>query len=195
MDDKNREIVEPTSVWGGTLWAVARHRDAGGRSGAFPAKRESFKMDISGAPVPAAALPAAEESSYGDAQPTPTAPRMAAQLTRKRPWSAEQRVQIVLESLRGKQPNTQICRRYEISEPTLYKWRQLFLEGGKAFLSGAGPASVQRVAEENRQLREMLLDLSIAYHRLRSNTSQPEDRTPTFQGRKFSSGRRRQPRT
>ncbi|MBP1685013.1 MAG: Transposase [Deltaproteobacteria bacterium] len=191
----NQETVEPASVGGarnyGAVDAAARQRPLRRRSSG----EGSFKMDMSGAPVFAAAIPPAAASSHDDGQPTPTTAGVAAQTARKRLWSAEQRVQIVLESLRGKQPNTQICRRYEISEPTLYKWRQLFLEGGKAFLSGAGPASVQRIAEENRQLREMLLDLSLAYHRLRSNASKPEELTLTSHGRRLPSGRTRPPGT
>jgi len=139
--------------------------------------RGGFEMDVHSEPVSAATLPTAAASSHGDGPYIPNEDGSEDPRARKRLWSAEQRVQIVLESLRGKQPNTQICRRYEISEPTLYKWRKLFLEGGKAFLAGAGPASIQRVAEENRQLRQMLLDLSIAYHRLQSNGSKAGERS------------------
>jgi transposase-like protein len=145
-------------------------------------------MDLSSTPICAVAVAAGNESRHAGGQPTPSTAGMADPITRKRHWSAEQRVQVVLESLRGKQPNTQICRRYEISEPTLYKWRQLFLEGGKAFLSGAGPASVQRIAEENQQLREMLLDLSLAYHRLRSPRSELRKQSPGPQRGKVASG-------
>jgi len=148
-------------------------------------------MDLSRTPFAADALPAAEEISCSDGLHHPHAAGSDEPMVRKRLWSAEQRVQIVLESLRGKDPNRQICRRYEISEPTLYKWRQLFLEGGKAFLSGAGPATVQRIAEENQQLREMLLDLSIAYHRLRTNRSKAGEPAPATSRQNLQSRRAR----
>ena len=86
-------------------------------------------------------------------------------LSRRRAWSAEQRLEIVLQSFRGTEPNTEICRRNHISEPTLYKWRQLFLNGGKSFLADTG-AGVRALVEENQQLKEMLVDLSSAYRRL-----------------------------
>ena len=41
--------------------------------------------------------------------------------------------------IRREEPAAKIARRYGISEPTLYRYRDLFLEGGKAGIaSGAG---------------------------------------------------------
>jgi transposase len=97
----------------------------------------------------------------------------AAHMERRRLWSAEQRVEIVLQSLKGQEPNTSICRRYRISEPTLYKWRNLFLEGGRLFLSSSGPSGVKALSEEIQTLKQMVVELSMAYRRLQASRSSP----------------------
>ncbi len=94
---------------------------------------------------------------------------------RAKRWSAEQRFEIVLQSLRGDQSNVQICRRYQISEPTLYKWRHLFLQGARVFLGGSG-SSVKQLAEENQRLKEMVVDLSLAYRSLGVSRLRPGGR-------------------
>lgn len=94
-------------------------------------------------------------------------------MERRQLWSAEQRLEIVLQSLKGQEPNTSICRRYHISEPTLYKWRNLFLEGGKVFLSSSGPPDIKVLSEENHALKQMVVELSMAYRRLRAAKSSP----------------------
>ncbi|UXI68216.1 helix-turn-helix domain-containing protein [Tahibacter amnicola] len=40
--------------------------------------------------------------------------------------------------LRKEEPATQLARRYGISEQTLYRWRDEFISGGQARLSGKG---------------------------------------------------------
>jgi transposase-like protein len=91
----------------------------------------------------------------------------------RRLWSTEHRVEIVLQSLKGQEPNTRICRRYHISEPTLYKWRNLFLQGGRVFLGSLAAPNVKALIEENQALKQMVADLSMAYRRLRAARSRP----------------------
>ncbi len=93
-------------------------------------------------------------------------------MIRPKVWSAEQRFEIVLQSLRGEEPNAQICRRYRISEPTLYKWRRLFLQGAKVFLGGSRP-SVMQLTEENQRLKELVVELSLACRKLRLSRLHP----------------------
>ena len=98
---------------------------------------------------------------------------IGSQMGHRRLWSAEHRLEIVLQSLRGQEPNTSICRRYRISEPTLYKWRNLFIEGGKVFLSSSGPPVLKALIEENQALKQMVAELSMVYRRLRAARSSP----------------------
>ena len=68
-----------------------------------------------------------------------------------------EKLEAVLMLLRQQEPASVLARRYGVSDPTLYRWRDEFLEGGKAALAGAGHAkngSSQRVAELEKQLGE-----------------------------------------
>lgn len=73
----------------------------------------------------------------------------------RRQWDADQKLRIVIESLKSPEPNIEICRRHGISEPTLYKWRQQLFDGGRLYLSGTR-SSVADLAKENRRLKEIL---------------------------------------
>jgi len=64
-----------------------------------------------------------------------------------------QRREAVLALLRREEPATQLARRYGVSEPTLYRWRDEFLAGGEAALKNGSGAPDQR---ELQQLRKQL---------------------------------------
>ena len=69
---------------------------------------------------------------------------------------AEKR-EVVLMLLRQKEPAAALARRYSISEPTLYRWRDAFLEGGKSALAGdrqANNGASQRMKELEKELVE-----------------------------------------
>lgn len=56
---------------------------------------------------------------------------------KKRNIDLETKIAVVLEGLRGETSISKLCRNYQISDVTYYKWRDKFLEGGKrAFLDG-----------------------------------------------------------
>jgi transposase len=62
--------------------------------------------------------------------------------------TSDQRTEAVLCLLRREEPAAKVARRLGISEPTLYRYRDQFLEAGKAGIaSGAGKAAADRAAE------------------------------------------------
>ena len=59
----------------------------------------------------------------------------------QRKLSAEQKMAIVLEGLRGQVKIAEICRQHGISQNQYYQWRDQFLEGATVRLAGNKPAS------------------------------------------------------
>lgn len=57
--------------------------------------------------------------------------------TRKyRKFTAQQKTEIVLASLRGQKSMADLCREHEIADSLLRKWREQFLAAGAQRLSG-----------------------------------------------------------
>lgn len=50
---------------------------------------------------------------------------------RRRNWTVDDKLAIVLEGIRGTRPVTEICREHEISPNQYYKWREQFFEGAQ----------------------------------------------------------------
>jgi transposase len=85
--------------------------------------------------------------------------------TRKK-YSAEEKVRIVLEGLRGEDSIAELCRREGVNPNLYYKWSKEFLEAGKRRLLGdtrreATSPEVNGLRSENRQLKELVADLSL----------------------------------
>jgi len=84
----------------------------------------------------------------------------------RRVFSAEEKIKIVLEGLRGEESVAAICRRYGIHENNYYNWSKDFMEAGKKRLSGdternASTDDVKDLREENTELKDLVADLSI----------------------------------
>jgi transposase-like protein len=65
--------------------------------------------------------------------------------------TVEQRREAVLALLRREEPAVQLARRYEISEQTLYRWRDDFLAAGETALAQGKNGSDAR----EREIREL----------------------------------------
>ena len=76
--------------------------------------------------------------------------------TRKR-YSAEEKIRIVLDGLRGEHSIAELCRREDIAEGLYYSWSKEFLEAGKRRLAGdtARAATSDEVKDLRRQAQEL----------------------------------------
>jgi len=78
--------------------------------------------------------------------------------TRKK-YSAEEKIRIVIEGLRGDLTVAALCRREGINQNSYYKWSKEFLEAGKHRL--AGDTQRQATSEEVKELRKELDQLKL----------------------------------
>ena len=84
----------------------------------------------------------------------------------RRHFSAEDKIRIVLEGLRGEASIAELCRREGIVENLYYRWSKEFLEAGKRRLAGdtARAATTDEVKELRREanaLKEVVAELTL----------------------------------
>ena len=92
----------------------------------------------------------------------------------RRKFSAEEKIRIVLEGLRGEIPVTELCRREAIQPSIYYKWSKAFLESGKNGLTrdthrDATTDEVRRLKDENDQLKRAVAESALEVQRLKKS--------------------------
>ena len=85
--------------------------------------------------------------------------------TRKQ-HSAEDKIRVVLEGLRGEESIAALCRREGIAESLYYAWSKEFLEAGKRRLAGdtaraATTDEVKALRQEARGLKEVVAEQAL----------------------------------
>lgn len=76
---------------------------------------------------------------------------------KKKVWSAEQKLTIVLTALKEQQSIAELSRQHGVAESLIHKWKSQFLEHGKsAFKHGNAKTPDQALAAENEQLKKVL---------------------------------------
>ena len=97
-----------------------------------------------------------------------TAERVVKDIRRKtrRLHSAEEKIRIVLEGLRGEDSIAELCRREGIATSLYYSWSKEFLEAGKKRLAGdtarqATSVEVKDLKAESSALKEVVADLTL----------------------------------
>ena len=84
----------------------------------------------------------------------------------RRHFSAEDKIRIVLDGLRGDESIAELCRREGIAQSLYYVWSKEFLEAGKRRLAGdtaraATTDEVRDLRRESSALKECVADLTL----------------------------------
>ena len=84
----------------------------------------------------------------------------------RRHFSAEEKIRVVLEGLRGEESIAELCRREGIASSMYYGWSKEFLEAGKKRLAGdtaraATSDGAKDLRREAQALKEVVADLTL----------------------------------
>ena len=93
--------------------------------------------------------------------------------TRKH-YSAEEKIRIVLDGLRGEETIAELCRREGIAQSLYYSWSKEFLEAGKKRLAGdtaraASTGEVKDLRREARELKEVVAEQALELRLLKKS--------------------------
>ena len=93
--------------------------------------------------------------------------------TRKQ-YSAEEKIRIVLDGLRGEESIAELCRKEGIAQGLYYKWSKDFLEAGKKRLAGdivrqATSTEVTALKAEARDLKEVVAEQTLELRLLKKS--------------------------
>lgn len=97
---------------------------------------------------------------------TPRQQIRKAKATRLRQFSAEEKIWILMEGMRGEEPVSVICRREGIHVTIYYRWMPDGLEAMKARLRGdtlreMNRSEVQELKRENEQLKQLVAEYAL----------------------------------
>src|SRR5881398_3053976 len=92
----------------------------------------------------------------------------------RRQYSAEEKIRIVLDGLRGEHSIAELCRREGIAESLYYTWSKEFLEAGKRRLAGdtaraATSGEVKDLRREACALKELVAEQAMELRLLKKS--------------------------
>ncbi len=80
----------------------------------------------------------------------------------RRKFTAEEKIRIVLEGLRGEESITDLCRKEGIHPTMYYKWSKSFLESGKRRLNGDTIPEASSNEESPFSGKETLVEIGVS---------------------------------
>jgi len=83
---------------------------------------------------------------------------------KRRTFTPEFKTEVVLEALRGESSQAELCRRHNLSEDQLSKWKQQFLENAVSVFTATGQQSsddAERIAHLERLVGRMAVAMDI----------------------------------
>jgi transposase len=108
--------------------------------------------------------------------PKPSSERLVRDIRRatRRHYSAEEKIRIVLDGLRGEHSIAELCRREGIAESLYYSWSKEFLEAGKRRLAGdteraATTGEVKDLRRQAKELKEVVAEQALELRLLKKS--------------------------
>ncbi len=94
----------------------------------------------------------------------------------RRKFSAEEKIRIVLEGLRGEESIAALCRREGLNPNLYYRWSKEFLEAGKKRLVGdttreATSSEVTDLRQENTHLKQVVAEMVLENRLLKKSVT------------------------
>ena len=85
-------------------------------------------------------------------------------MAKPREFSSEFKARVVLQVLTGTKSAAQVCREHKLHEQIFTRWKNQFLERASLVFDRPGqePESVERIAELERLIGRLTLELEIA---------------------------------
>ena len=106
----------------------------------------------------------------------PTSERIVKDIRRatRKQYSAEEKIRVVLDGLRGEHSIAELCRREGIAESLYYSWSKEFLEAGKRRLAGdiaraATGTEVKDLRRQTRDLKEVVAEQALELRLLKKS--------------------------
>ena len=90
-------------------------------------------------------------------------------MTTHKVWSAEEKLQVVLEGLQPRANVSEICRHHGISSTAFYEWKQKAIAGMKLGLKNREGSPETALRHENARLKKLVADYAIANDVLREH--------------------------
>jgi len=118
------------------------------------------------------------KTSQKSDSPKPSSERLVRDIRRatRKQYSAEEKIRIVLEGLRGEESIAELCRREGIVQNLYYRWSKDFLEAGKKRLTGdtaraATSDEVKDLRREASALKEVVAELTLENRLLKKSVT------------------------
>ncbi len=87
-------------------------------------------------------------------------------MTTGKTWSAEEKLQIVLEGMAPRANISEVCRRHGISSTAYYEWRAKALAGMKQGLKTTPGGAETALRRENARLKKLVAEYALINDRL-----------------------------
>ena len=94
----------------------------------------------------------------------------------KSKFTPEQKIQIVLESIKTSISTAELCRKHNVHPQTFHNWKQRFMESDKAGLSQSGKKdSIKTMKKREEDYKRSIGELTIANDILKKTWEESRD--------------------